>query len=54
MIREYNGKKLTSITKVGDFFDEKDNLEQIEEYKDLCERIKKSLGDKIETTKISP
>ena len=50
-LKEYNGKKLVSITKENLQLDE-ENTEDSKNYEELCKAIKDSLGDKVEKVKL--
>merc|ERR1711964_179411 len=56
-LKEYDGKKLKSVTKEGldlDTEDEKKNTEELKaEYEPLCKLIKEVLGDKVEKVSVS-
>merc|ERR1712087_973402 len=57
-LKEYEGKKLKSVTKEGldlDDEDEKKKTEELKaEYEPLCKLVKEVLGDKVEKVQVSP
>ena len=52
-LKEFDGKKLVSITKEGLKLDE-NNENQVKDYENLCKAIKEILGDKVEKVVLSP